>query len=49
MDYIEFLINKYGKSSKKKKPFKFSWQGGLSELSKKYSSVELQHKVMDFR
>ncbi len=49
MDYIDFLINKYGKSPKKKKPFKFSWQGGLSELSKKYTSVELQHKAMDFR
>ena len=49
MDYIDFLINKYGKSSKKKKPFKFNWQGGLSEISKKYTSVELQHKAMDFR
>ena len=34
---------------KKKKPFKFSWQGGLSEISKKYTSVELQHKAMDWR
>lgn len=34
MDYIDFLINKYGTSPKKKKPFKFSWQGGLSEISK---------------
>ena len=49
MDYIDFLINKYGKSPKKKKPFKFNWQGGLSEISKEYTSVELQHKAMDFR
>ena len=49
MDYIDFLINKYGTSPKKKKPFKFNWQGGLSEISKKYTSVELQHKAMDFR
>ena len=49
MDYIDFLINKYGASPKKKKPFKFSWQGGLSEISKKYTSVELQHKAMDWR
>jgi len=34
MDYIDFLINKHGKSPKKKKPFKFDWQGGLSEISK---------------
>ena len=49
LDYIDFLINKYSKSSKKKKPFKFTWQGGLSEISKEYSSVELQHKAMDWR
>ncbi len=49
MDYIDFLINKYGTSPKKKKPFKFSWQGGLSEISKKYTSVGLQHKARDWR
>ena len=49
MDYIDFLINKYGTTSKEKKPFNFSWQGGLSEISKKYSSVDLQHKSMDWR
>ncbi|MHB2154367.1 DUF2281 domain-containing protein [Calditrichota bacterium GD2] len=49
MDFIDFLINKYSKSPKKKKPFKFTWQGGLAEISKKYTSVELQHKAMDWR
>ncbi len=49
LDYIDFLMHKYEKMPKKKKPFKFSWQGGLSELSRKYSSVELQHKAMEFR
>jgi len=49
MDFIDFLINKYSKSPKEKKPFKFTWQGGLAEISKKYTSVELQHKAMDWR
>ena len=49
MDYIDFLITKYSKSSQKKKPFNFNWQGGLSEISKEYSSVDLQHKAMDWR
>lgn len=49
MDYIDFLINKYGTTPKVKKPFNFSWQGGLSGISKKYSSVDLQHKSMDWR
>ena len=49
IDYIDFLMNKYGKTSKRKRPFKFTWQGGLSDISKEYSSVELQHKVTDWR
>ncbi len=49
MDYIDFLINKHGTTSKEKKPFSFSWQGGLSEISKQFSSVVLQHKSMDWR
>ena len=49
MDYIDFLINKYDRTSKKKKPFKFTWQGGLADISRKYSSVDLQHKAMDWR
>ncbi len=49
LDYIDFLINKYRKSTKKKKAFRFSWQGGLSEISGEYTSVALQHKAMDWR
>ena len=49
MDYIDFLINKYGTASKEKRPFNFSWQGGLTEISNIYSSVDLQHKAMDWR
>ena len=49
MDYIDFLINKYGINDSNKKTFSFNWGGGLSEISNKYSSVELQHKSMDWR
>ena len=48
MDYIEFLLKKYGKKVRKGK-FKFDWEGGLSNLKKKYTSVELQHKAMEWR
>jgi len=48
MDYIEFLLEKYGKRTKKKK-FKFDWEGGLSDLKEKYNSVELQHKALEWR
>jgi len=45
LDYIEFLLQKYGKQEKYGK-FRFNWEGGLSELKDKCSSVELQHKAL---
>jgi hypothetical protein len=48
-DYIEFLLNKYGSNKKDKTKFKFDWEGSLSKLKNKYSSVELQHKSLDWR
>jgi len=53
IDYIDFLINKYGdndlEKNDKKDGFKFDWEGDLSELKDQYSSVELQHKALDWR
>ncbi|NOZ70003.1 MAG: DUF2281 domain-containing protein, partial [Deferribacteres bacterium] len=48
LDYIEFLLQKYGGQEKQGK-FRFDWEGGLSELKDKYSSVELQHKALEWR
>jgi hypothetical protein len=48
LDYIDFLIIKYHKEEKKEK-LKFDWEGGLSDLKDKYTSVELQHKAMEWR
>lgn len=48
LDFIEFLLQKHKKKLEKKK-FKFKWEGGLSELKQKYSSVELQHKALEWR
>jgi hypothetical protein len=49
MDYIDFLISKYGKPVDDKKSFTFSWEGGLSDLTKRYNSVDLQHKSLEWR
>lgn len=53
LDYIEFLLNKYGSKetakSENENKFKFDWEGGLSKLKDQYTSVELQHKAMDWR
>ncbi len=51
LDYIEFLLNKYGgkEMERNETKFKFDWEGGLSKLKKQYTSVELQHKALDWR
>ena len=48
LDYIEFLLHKYGNKTERK-GFKFDWEGGLSDLKDKYTSVELQHKALEWR
>ena len=51
LDYIDFLLVKYEneKNDSMKSKFKFDWEGGLSALKDQYTSVELQHKVSDWR
>ncbi len=46
-DFIEFLIEKRFKRPKGKP--KFNWAGALKELREQYTSVELQHKVSEWR
>jgi len=49
LDYIEFLLSKYGIKDENKNKFKFDWEGGLSKLKNRYTAVELQHKALDWR
>jgi len=44
IDFIDFLSNKYWPHGKEYK-LKFDWEGSLSDLGKKYTSVDLQHNV----
>jgi len=44
-DYISFLIEKRAK--KPKGDLKLDWIGALEDMSDQYSSVELQHKILD--
>jgi len=46
-DFIDFLKEKRAKRLKKKPTF--NWAGTLKELKDQYTSVELQHKVADWR
>ena len=49
LEFIEKLLKKSKGTNRKKKGFKFNWEGGLSELKDKFSSVELQHKSLEWR
>jgi hypothetical protein len=49
MDYVDFLLTKHAPPRQPIKPFTFSWEGGLSELSEQFTSVELQHKALEWR
>lgn len=48
-DFMEFLLQKHCSAKVKKGKFKFDWEGGLSDLKEKYTSVELQHKSLEWR
>lgn len=45
-EYVDKLLSKKNKQTSK---LKFDWEGGLSDLSEKYTSIELQHKAKEYR
>jgi len=49
LDYVDFLLSKYQGREAARKKFKFDWEGGLSEIREKFTSVELQHKALGWR
>lgn len=46
-DYIESLMRK--RSKKPRRKLKFDWAGALKDLRSEYTSVELQHKISEWR
>ncbi len=49
LDYVEFLLKKYKCSTSTTKKFRFDWEGELSGLHGNVSSVELQHRALEWR
>lgn len=49
LDYVDFLLKKYKGRETQLKKFKFDWEGGLSEIKEKFTSVELQHRALEWR
>ena len=46
-DFVEFLLERRGKK-RRGKP-RFNWAGALKDLRDQYTSVELQHKISEWR
>ena len=49
MDELYRKNLKENREGETKKGFRFDWEGGLSDLKEKYTSVELQHKASEWR
>lgn len=49
LNYIEFLKVKYKRTKRATRKFKFDWEDGLKDYREKYTSVELQHKALEWR
>ncbi len=47
MDFVEFLLTKAG--SKPRPKMSCDWAGGLEEMRKEYTSLELQHQASKWR
>jgi hypothetical protein len=46
-DFVEFLLRK--RKKRKATKLKQNWAGGLRQFKKKYSSMELQKKALEWR
>ncbi|MBM4293821.1 MAG: DUF2281 domain-containing protein [Deltaproteobacteria bacterium] len=46
-DFVEFLLEKRRRKSLGKP--RFDWAGALRDLREQYTSVELQHKILEWR
>lgn len=46
-DFVEFLLKK--RAEKPSRAPQFDWAGALKDLKDRYTSVELQHKILEWR
>ena len=46
-DFARFLIEKRGRKPKGR--LKLDWRGALENMKDQYTSVELQHKILEWR
>jgi hypothetical protein len=49
LDYMDFLSSKYKSRDDRPSGFSFEWEDGLSDIKDKTSSVDLQHRSLEWR
>src|SRR5688572_14368166 len=47
-DVVEYSLQRLNQSQPKKNYIGLSWRGALRDLRDQYTSVELQHKILDW-
>ncbi|GAB4579717.1 MAG: DUF2281 domain-containing protein [Anaerolineales bacterium] len=48
-DFVNDLFEKHIKKPKSNRKLKLDWRGALSDMKDQYTSVELQHKILEMR
>ncbi len=46
-EFVKALLERHGQ--KKPEKMKFDWEGALEDMKDQYTSVELQHKISEWR
>ena len=49
LEDIDGVLRKYESRETGSKELSFDWEGGLEELRDRYTSVQLQHKALEWR
>ena len=49
LNYIEFLLQKYAEPQKNARPFHFTWENTLKNITEESGSVDLQHHSSRWR
>ena len=49
LDFMDFLSKKYKVRAIGPEKFRFDWEDGLSDLGNEFTSVDLQHKSLEYR
>lgn len=49
LDFMEFISKKHKIRDEEINSFSFEWEDGLSDIKNRFTSVDLQHKSLEWR